>query len=177
MRPWKLGFGVLLSLQTFVTPPAWAQQACPDAEFGTHDEVPAACVGDAPIAAIDQASGLCEVSGGAGWTNQVHTGGGVAFSTPASAQACCLSCVANPDCTQWIFSNGVCQQNVPAGNECGGPLESVIDSGRIRCPNEGGGPAAAPLLSPPALLAAIALLITIGLASIWSRRRRIARSV
>jgi len=81
--------------------------------------------------------GLCGVPGGPGWQNEVHAGGGVALTGATTAQDCCRDCVANPDCTQWAFFLGSpCELNVPPDNACTGPLVSVIDSGRIRCPGE-----------------------------------------
>ncbi len=77
-------------------------------------------------------SDLCEVSGGAGWQNVIRPGGGVTFPTAATPQACCQSCVANPDCAQWAFSSNQCQLNV--GQVCVGSPISFTDGGMIRCP-------------------------------------------
>ena len=76
---------------------------------------------------------LCEVSGGPGWENMVHPGGGVVNLGNITPQACCQACVANPDCAQWSIFLGSCQLNVPPTG-CANPITATPNGGIIRCP-------------------------------------------
>jgi len=78
---------------------------------------------------------LCEAPGGPGWQNVIKPGGSGAVTSDATPQACCLSCVADPNCTQWAFfsGSGACQHNVPP-NQCVGSPIAFTNGGMIRCP-------------------------------------------
>jgi len=81
-------------------------------------------------------SGPCDGRGAPGWGGQVVAGGGNLPTASATARECCLACVANQDCTQWVFdlqpSSG-CALNIPPGNTCAGTPVPIPDSGQIRC--------------------------------------------
>ena len=79
---------------------------------------------------------LCAVSGGPGWGNEIHVGGNGASTADTTPQACCQSCVDNPDCTQWVFFSdfGLCSHNVPPGQCVAPDLTPVVAGGIIRCP-------------------------------------------
>lgn len=78
----------------------------------------------------------CEIPGAPGWDNIIRPGGGSLSTSDQTAQACCRSCMDNPNCAQWAFIGSACIQNV--GQTCvGSRINFTSDSGIIRCTGEG----------------------------------------
>ncbi|RHZ61602.1 hypothetical protein Glove_346g191 [Diversispora epigaea] len=84
----------------------------------------------------------CEVAGGPGWKNMVHSSGGLVITNDTTPQACCKSCMADPNCVQWEIFKGVCEHNIIyfnhfnyliiVGDTCVEPLSNFNNSGIIR---------------------------------------------
>jgi len=76
---------------------------------------------------------LCSGPGGPGWGGEVRGGGFQNVTADPTPQACCLSCVADPGCLQWVFEDQRCFQS-PALAACTGVILNHPVSGIIRCP-------------------------------------------
>ncbi|CAG8683572.1 16840_t:CDS:2, partial [Cetraspora pellucida] len=82
-------------------------------------------------------SKCCEAPSSTGWTNLVHIGGNAIFTSDTSAQSCCESCVADPNCAQWAFKAS-CQHNVPPSTCVASSLTPYNDSGPLTSDNSNG---------------------------------------
>jgi hypothetical protein len=77
---------------------------------------------------------LCGFSGAPGWTNMIKVGGnGLNIASATTAQACCLACVGDLNCAQWVFT-GVCSHNVPPNQCVAATFTPFVEGGNIRCP-------------------------------------------
>ncbi|CAG8603558.1 1509_t:CDS:1 [Paraglomus brasilianum] len=97
------------------------------------------CTPTTTICAV-QTPPCCQGPGTAGWQGKFHLIVGkeediFEINGITSPQACCESCLADPDCLQWLFTDScINYKNIASGDLC---LSSLVDTfsntGTIRC--------------------------------------------